>query len=352
FALAAFDGTVTAFDGPARQSFVSELVPLPQLANAIGLNSSSWNAARLFGPAVAGLLIAVFGTGHAFAINACSFLVMIVMLIRMDPSQFYGSKADGRAAKGAGAQLAEVADPSSAGSDQRSPADAASGHNQTRSATNRRSGGLSAGLRYVFDRPFLTLLFFIAFMMGTFGFNYNITNTLMSTTVFDRGPGEYGLLGSVMGIGSLTGALLSARRDRPRLRLIVIFLAGFALSLVASALAPNFIAFAATMVPIGLCSVTVMVVANSMVQISIPQSVRGRVMALWGVATLGLTPAVSPILGWVGDHLGARATVWVGAGAIGLTALAVAWYLITKQQIRVDRHGHVRSSRAWEVRSH
>ena len=297
FALAFFDGTVGAFDGPARQAFVAELVPGNLLTNAIALNSSSWNAARLFGPAVGGGLIALFGTGHAFSVNAASFLVLIFMLWRMNPSEFYIF---------------------------RSPA-----HVQP------KRGGLMDGVRYILDRPQLTLLFFTAFMMGTFGFNYSITNTLMATAVFHKGAGEYGMLGSIMGIGSLTGALLAARREKPRIRFVFVFLGGFALSLVLSALSPHFWIFAAVMIPIGLCSVSVMVVTNSVIQMDLPPNLRGRVMALWGIATLGLTPAVSPALGWVGDQFGARATVWVGAVAILVTFLYMAWNLFGKQHIRI-----------------
>ena len=297
FTLALFDGTVGSFDGPARQSFVSELVPRDKLPNAIGLNSASWNAARLLGPAAGGLLIAAFGTGYAFAINACSFLVLIVMLLRISTTQVYN-------------EIPREAKP---------------------------KGGMLAGARYVFSRPEIALLFFIALMMGTFGFNYTITNTLISTAVFDKGPGEYGLLGSIMGIGSLTGALLSARREKPRIRHVVGFLGGFAVCLSLSAVMPSFWSFALIMVPIGLCSVSVMVIANSMIQISVPQNIRGRVMALWGVAVMGLVPAISPLLGWVGDALGARAAIWVGASAITFTFLAVCWWLFIRQGIRLYR---------------
>ena len=300
FALALFDGAIGAFDGPARQAFVAELVPGNLLTNAIALNSSSWNAARLFGPAVAGALIALFGTGHAFMVNACSFLVLIFMLWRMDSSLFY------------------VTGPMS-------PA----------RPEHRDRGRLMDGARYILDRPQLAMLFFTTFMMGTFGFNYSITNTLMSTAVFHKGAGEYGMLGSIMGIGSLTGALLAARREKPRTRFVFVFLGGFAVSLIFSALSPNFWVFAAVMIPIGLCSVSVMVVANSIIQMDVPTNLRGRVMALWGIATLGLTPAVSPALGWVGDQFGARATVWVGAIAISVTFLYVAWDLFGKQHIRI-----------------
>jgi len=302
FVLALFDGAIGAFDGPARQSFVSELVPGSLLTNAIALNSSSWNAARLFGPAVAGVLIALFGTGHAFMVNAASFLVLIFMLWRMDSALFYISRP------------AVPARPE-----------------------RRERGGLLDGARYILARPQLALLFFTTFMMGTFGFNYSITNTLMSTAVFHKGAGEYGMLGSIMGVGSLTGALLAARREKPRTRFVFVFLGGFALSLVFSAMSPDFWVFAAIMIPIGLCSVSVMVVSNSIIQMDVPTNLRGRVMALWGIATLGLTPVVSPALGWVGDQFGARATVWVGAAAITVTFLYMAWNLFGKQHIRVHR---------------
>lgn len=297
FALALFDGIVGAFDGPARQSFVSELVPARSLPNAIGLNSSSWNAARMFGPAIGGVVIAMFGTGYAFLVNALSFLVLIFMLVRMDPAQFH--------------------------------------HTTPALIHGAKPTGLLDGARYIWHRPQLCLLFFTAFMMGTFAFNYSITNTLMATTVFHRGAGEYGMLGSIMGIGSLTGALLAARREKPRMRFIFVFLGGFCVSSALSAISPNFWVFAATMVPMGLCAVSVMVVANSMVQISIPQNLRGRVMALWGVATLGLTPAVSPALGWVGDEFGARATIWVGVVALTVAFAYVAWNLFGKQHLKI-----------------
>ena len=298
FALALLDGTIGAFDSPARQSFVSELVPTQLLPNAIGLNSSSWNAARMFGPAIGGALIAVFSTGYAFAVNAASFLVLIFMLVRIDPAQMNSPKP-GRVVK--------------------------------------HGVGFLDGLRYVVDRPLLAMLFVVATMMGTFGFNSTITNSLMATSVFDRDAGQYGLLGSIMGIGSLAGALLSARRDTPRIRHVFIFLGGFAIALVASAFAPNFLVFTLTMVPIGLCSVSVMVVANSMIQINVPANVRGRVMALWGIASLGLTPVVSPALGWIGDHLGARATVLVCGVAIAITFFGLTWYLFGRQHLRVHR---------------
>ncbi|MDR1386107.1 MAG: MFS transporter [Propionibacteriaceae bacterium] len=306
FALALFDGMVSSFDNPARQAFVSEMVGPDRLSNAIGLNSASFNAARLIGPGVAGFVIAAVGTGYAFAVNAAGFLILILMLARMRNSELFILP----------------------------PRDA------------NRGRGVAEGFRYVIRRPDLTLLFIIGLMMGTFAFNYGITNTLMSTAVFDRGPGEYGMLGSVMGVGSLTGALLIARRARPRIRHIFVYLIVFCLSAAASALAPNFYVFCALMVPLGFSAVSIMVTANSMVQISIAPEVRGRVMALWGLVIIGLTPVVSPVLGRIGDIWGARVAIWCCTGPIVLTLLGVSWYLFINQGLRLywsrDHHIGVR----------
>jgi MFS family permease len=304
FALALFDGTVGAFDGPARQSFVSELVGTDRLSNAIGLNSASFNAARLLGPGLGGLVIAAFGTGHAFAVNAASFLLLIVMLARMDRAGFHLPPPRAQAQR----------------------------------------GGVLEGARYIVRRPQLALLFVIALMMGTFAFNYSITNPLMATAVFDQGAREYGLLGSIMGIGSLAGALLAARRPRPRLRYVGGFLALLCVTLVGTALAPSFGVFAVLMVPYGLAAVSIMVTANSMVQISIPAEVRGRVMALWGLVVMGFTPVIAPLLGWVGDTWGARATIWFGIVPLTLTLIGVTWYLV-RGGLRVywvGFHPHIR----------
>jgi len=299
FVLALFDGIVGAFDGPARQAFVSEMVPLRNLPNAIGLNSTSWNAARLIGPGVAGILIAAFGTGQAFAINAFSFLILIGMLIWMDPK----------------AMSLPVRNP----------------------AAKKEKSSILDGLRYVSTQPKIAMLLVVAFMLGTFGFNYSITNTLMTTQVFDKSAGLYGMLGSVMGVGSLTGALMAAKRKKPRVRFFLVFLGVFGLALCLSAIAPNFWVFTALMVPIGFAGVSCMVSANSMIQVMLPPEVRGRVMALWVLCSMGLTPVVSPLLGWIGDAFGARATVWVGAIAIVMTFLGMVWWLFGKQHIRLYR---------------
>lgn len=286
--IATIDGTASALDMPARQAFVSELVPLEGLSNAIGLNSTSFNAARLLGPGLAGALIAWLGTGPVFIVNGLSFAVFMVSLWMLDLDQ---------------ADLAP---------------------------TSRGRGRIVEGLRYVRSRPDLLLLMAIAFMMGTFGFNFGITNALMATEAFGKGPGEYGLLGSAMGVGALAAALLSARRQRPRLRHVVSALGVFTLTSLAATFAPTFTWFALWQILIGLAAITIMVTANSLVQLTIDAGVRGRVMALWGAMTMGGTPLVSPLIGWIGDVFGPRPTVAVGVVAIGVTTVVAALWLLRR----------------------
>jgi MFS family permease len=300
FALALFDGLVSPFDGPARQVFVSELVGLERLPNAIGLNSASFNAARLIGPGVSGILIAEIDIGWSFAVNALTFLVLITMLTTIRPRDLY--------------------------TDPPRPRD--------------QKVGLLAGFRYIAARPQLILLFTIGFMMGTFAFNYGIVNPLMTVEAFGRGAKDYGLLGSIMGVGSLAGALLAARRARPRVRHVYGFLALFCVTLSAAALAPYFEFFAGTMVVIGLSAISIMVTCNTLIQLSTTAEVRGRVMALWGLCMMGMTPIISPLLGFLGDTLGPRSTVWFGAIPLTLTFLGVTWHLFVRRGYRLHWADH------------
>ncbi len=173
YVLAFVQGVTTALDTPARQTFVSEMVPRRDLANAVGLGSASFNAGRLIGPGLAGLLIAALGTGVAMLINGLSFLAVVASVIALRPQELR-------------------------------PAPLAKGRGQMRQ-----------GLAYVRGRPDLKLIMVLIFVLGTFGMNFQITMALMATTVFHKGAGEFGLLGSIMAVGSLTAALLAARRERP-----------------------------------------------------------------------------------------------------------------------------------------
>lgn len=294
FVITFIDGCAGAVDAPARQAFVSELVPKDLLSNAIGLNSANFNAARLFGPGIAGLLIALIGTGPVFLVNTSTFVVLLWATISLDASALLVSDAPPRG-----------------------------------------KGGLKDALRYVRRRPDLMLLLFVGFMMGNFAFNFAISNPSMAKIEFGKGPPEFGMLGSLMGVGALGAALLSAARKRPRLRYILVAMLGFALFQAASGAAPEFWMFAALQVPIGLCAITAVVTANTLLQTSVAGAVRGRVMALWMVFLLGGAPVISPLVGWVGTAFGPRATVYFGAVAIALTFAAVLGYLMAHDRARL-----------------
>ncbi|MFT4264481.1 MAG: MFS transporter [Nocardioides sp.] len=284
-------GVGSAFDAPARQSFVSEMVDRDDLTNAVGLNSASFNVARILGPALAGLLIAAWGsgqeaTGWVFALNSVSYLAVIVQLRRMNPALLHTplSRVLGR-------------------------------------------GALVEGIRYVAGRPAMLFVLILVFFAGTFGMNFQLTSALMATEVFGKGAGEFGLLGSTMAIGSLTGALMAARRVRIRLRLLALAATGFGVAEIVAGSLPSYWMFAAFSPAIGFCTLTLLNSANSTMQLSADPLMRGRVMALYMTVVQGGTPIGSPIIGWIGEQYGARWTLWLGGGLVLLgVALAVTLY--------------------------
>ena len=292
YGIALFSGVATAVDNPARQTFVSEMVPRDKLANAVSLNSASFNAGRLVGPGVAGLTIAAFGTGWTLLLNTLTFVAVLLALAAM-------RKSDLRPAP----------------------------------ALARGKGAIREGIAYVRSRPDIKLVMALVFVLGTFGMNFQITTALMATKEFGKGPQEYGLLGSVMAIGSLTAALLSARRARPRLAVLLVALVGFTISSGLAAMAPTYPLFALALVPVGLTALTALTTANAMVQLSVDPAMRGRVMALYMAIFMGGTPLGAPLIGWIGDVAGPRWTVGIGTIAVGLTLLVVS--------IRLARHENV-----------
>jgi len=294
YALAFALGVAAAVDSPARQAFVSEMVPREDLSNAVGLNSASFHAARIIGPGLAGLLIAWVGTGPVFLINAVTFLAVIASLLRMRVSE-----------------LTPAA---------RAP---------------RGKGQLREGVRYVRRRPDLILIMSIVCLVGTFGLNFQMTTAIMATAQFGKGSGEYGLLGSIMAIGSLAGALLAARRERPRLRLVIGATFAFGVFASLSALMPTYGLFALSLIPVGLSSLTLMTSANATVQLSVAPEMRGRVMALYMAIFMGGTPIGAPIIGWIGSALGPRWTILVGGLISLVTALVATAYVMRKQDLRV-----------------
>lgn len=279
FVLAGLLGATAAIDGPARQTFVAEMVPAHQLSNAVGLNSASFHMGRLIGPAVAGVLIHQIGTGPVFLINGLSFAAPLLALSRM--------------------RLPEL-------------------HPLPRAV--RAKGQIRDGLRYVRGRPDIVLILIIIGLVSMFGFNSQLTTALMARTEFHKGASEYGLLSSIMAIGSLAGALLAARREKPRLRLLVGSAAAFGVFATLSSVMPTYELFAVSLIPVGLSALTLMTAANSTVQMTTDPAMRGRVMSLYMAIFMGGTPIGAPIIGWVGEEFGARWTIAVG----GLVSVAVA----------------------------
>ena len=291
FALAL--GVVMAFDNPARQTFVTDLVSRENASNAVALNAASFNGARLIGPAVAGVMIVALGTGWVFLINAATFLSTVIALLLIRPSELVP-----RAVSRAGSRLAD-------------------------------------GFRYVRERPDLMVVFVMVFLVGAFGMNFPIFASTMALE-FGQGAEGFGLLSSILAIGSLGGALLAARRDRARLRVVVLATLGFALASATSVLMPTYWSFAATQVLVGLSIVTILTTANGYVQTTTDPSLRGRVMALYLAVIMGGTPIGAPIVGWVAAEFGARSAILVGSTA-GLASFAIglSWLIASG---RLHRH--------------
>lgn len=293
YAIALLQGVTTAIDNPARQSFVSELVAPDRLANAVALNSASFNAGRLVGPGLAGLVIAAWGTGPALLLNTLTFVFVLAALAMLRESEL-------------------------------------------RLGPLSRRGGIREGFAYVKRRKDIQLVMLLVFVLGTFGMNFQITMALMATQVFHQGAGEFGLLGSVMAIGSLTAALLSARRKVPRLRVLLLALAGFTVAATVAATAPTYWFFAVALVPVGLTALTAMTTANAMVQTRVAPEMRGRVMALYMAIFMGGTPAGAPLIGWVAEQFGPRWTIGIGAVAVGLALVGVSIWLARAENVRVS----------------
>lgn len=287
-------GCAAAFDAPARQTFVSQLVGGGNLSNAVALNSASFSAARMIGPAVAGLLTAVVGAGWVFLINAASFAAVLISLkfLRVDELE----------------HSARVV---------------------------RKRGNLIEGFRYVRSRPDIMVILVMVFLVGTFGFNFPIFISTMSTVVFHQGAAEFGILSSVMAVGSVIGALLSARRERPRMRFLFIATAVFGIACAVAAFMPTFWGFGAALAVVGLASQTMMTTANGTVQLSTPAPVRGRVMAIYMAIFMGGTPIGAPIVGWVANEFGPRWALGVGATAGALAALVGLYWLVRYRSLRL-----------------
>ena len=291
FALAAVLGISTAIDAPVRQTFAADIVGQDDLPNAVSLNSANFNAGRLVGPALSGLLIAAFGTGPSFLFNGISYLFAIGALMAMNEKEFFYQE-------------------------------------RAKSKTNVREG-----LHYALARPDIYVVMLIVFFLGTFGLNFQIFNALMATKEFGKGPAAYGLLGTFVAIGSFSGAIASARLERFRKTRFVILAAGaFALAILVLSILPNYTAYAIFLPICGVTALITMITANSIVQVNSDPAIRGRVMGIYLLIFMGGTPVGSPVIGLMAEAIGIRSTI-AACGAICLIATTIIWF---KFKDRVD----------------
>ncbi|HTC96928.1 MAG TPA: MFS transporter [Bradyrhizobium sp.] len=286
-------GCAAAFDSPVRQTFVAELVDDELLPNAVGLNSTSFNAARMIGPAIAGSLIAAVGTGWVFLINAASFIAVLISLtvLRTLPM---------------------------------------------RERPARARGSLLEGFRYVLRRDDLKAVLLMLFLIGTFGLNFPIFISTMSVSVFHAGAGAYGLLTSMMAAGSVIGALMVAARPRPGIRVLLIGALLFGLGCAAAAAMPNYVSFGIMLTMVGIAAQTVTTSTNSFVQTSTEHHMRGRVTAILLAIALGGTPVGAPIVGWIADAFGPRWALGVGAASGILAAIVAFIFLAARNKESAD----------------
>jgi MFS family permease len=300
FACAALLGVSTALDAPIRQAFTAEIVGHSDVANAVSLNSANFNAGRLVGPALSGLLIARFGTGPSFILNATTYIFVIAALIAMREKDFFI---------------------------------------HTKEETQ---GTVREGIRYALARPDLYVVMLLVFFAATFGLNFQIFNALMATKEFGKGPASYGLLGTYIAIGSLTGALLSARLERFRNTLFIVKLGVlFSIGVLVLSIAPSYTLYSLWLPFCGITALTMLISANSYVQTHSDPAVRGRVMGIYLLIFLGGTPFGSLLIGYLTEAIGVRETV-AFCGGVSLIAALLIWAIFKDkvqepEDLRVSR---------------
>ncbi|THG30722.1 MFS transporter [Naasia lichenicola] len=291
FVFAFLLGVVTAFDNPARQTFVGELVPAKSLPNAIALNSASFNSARLIGPAIAGVSVAALGAGWVFVINGATFAFVLLALWRLRTDE-----------------LRVVA---------KAP---------------RARGQIREGIRYIRGRSDLVVVLMMTFLVGTFGFNFPIFTSTMASIEFGTDADGFGFLLSALAVGSVAGALLSARRERPRVAVVVAAAGGFAVTILIAALVPSYATFAIALVFVGLFSLTFSTSANAFVQTSTAPIMRGRVMSIYMAIFAGTTFVGAPIVGGIADTLGPRWALGVAAlSGFAALGIGIVWFVMRRR---------------------
>lgn len=293
YVMAFLVGTLGAFEGPARMSFVSDVVPKSSLPNAVSLNSTAFHTARMLGPASAGFIIDYFGTGWVFLLAG--------MLYTIPPLAFSLIRK---------AELIP------------------------REPIKREKGQIIEGFRYVKQRPEMQIVLLVMAVVAGLGLNLQMTSAFMATEVYDKAASEYGIFGSFIAIGAIFGSLAAARRSVSRLRTVILFAGIFGIAETVLALAPTFTTFILIAIPVGFSSLTLLISANVYMQLASEEHIRGRILALYGMIFLGVSPICSPFVGWVASTFGARWSILVGSlSCIVVSLIAALWeYQVRKAQ--------------------
>jgi MFS family permease len=291
YVLAAALGCVTVVDNPTRQSFAVEMVGPDGLSNAIGLNSAIFTSSRVIGPALAGITIAILGVAPCFFLNALSYFAVISALKAMDTHQLRRAEPVPRA-----------------------------------------KGQLREAWHYVWSTPELAWPLFLMTVIGTLAFNFRVILPVMAQQTFHGGAGTYGLLSTMMGAGTVIGALTAASRTRPTRRMLVGSAMAYGVLILVAGAAPSLVLEAIALVPMGAAGIAFVSTANSTLQLNSAETMRGRVMALYAVVFFGSTPIGSPIAGWIAEAYGARAGFWL-AGLATVAAAGVALWAVHNRRL-------------------
>ena len=284
FVLALGLGTVNALDNPARRAFVVEMVGTEHVSNAVSLSSAMFMAARVIGPAIAGLVIAGLGVSWCFFANGVSYSAAVLAFVAMRENEFFAVEP-----------------------------------------VPKRKGQLREGLRYAWSTPALRLVLVLTAVIGTLAFNFQVVLPLLAKETFSGGAETLGVLYAFMSIGSVIGALISAHEAQATRRFVLGAALAFGAALVVAAFAPTLGLELLVLVPVGAAGIAFTAMSNGVIQTECAPEMRGRVAALFTVAFLGSTPIGGPIIGWVSQQVGPRAGLWVGGVAtLAVTVAAIA----------------------------
>jgi MFS family permease len=297
YALAAALGLVSVADNPTRQSFVIEMVGEEHVKNAVTLNSTLVNTARVIGPSVAGVLIATVGIGPCFIVNAASYIAVLMALYLMRQSELH-----------------------------------------TGPTATREPGQIRAGLEYAWSVPKIRSTLIMMFIIGTFAYEFPVVLPLFATKTLHGNAGTYSAMTAAMGIGAIIGGIYTAGRAKTRDTQLMWTAVIFGISIILAAVSPTFLVAIGLMIVVGVLSVIFIALGNTTLQLTSEPQMRGRVMALWSIAFLGTTPIGGPIIGYISDNLTPR----IGLAAGGISAIiagVLALWVFKRQNVAEHTHG-------------